>query len=212
MTKTNVYEDLKQKILLGHYKPGDLLSDPALMKEYNIGKTPLREVFFHLQRDGLIRRYARVGTIVAPIDMKRVAALAEIRHYFEWQVAKLAVKRITDTILEKMDACLRKMEDAVREGNFSTFAEEEARLHSLLYTATGNVIMKEFIEEHYSLFTRLWFTVERTPADLTEQLEQWKAICQALRERDEEKAIASNVKHFDDYFSRLTQGRSFGYG
>ena len=207
MLKNEVYEAIKQQILIGHHKPGDLLNERALMEEYKIGKTPLREIFFRLQHDGLIRRFSRVGTIVSPIDTKRLRDVAEIRFYLEGIVARLAVKRISDTTLEEMRVSLQKMEDAVKEERIDCFAAEEAGLHNMLYAATGNAALKEFIEEQYNLFTRIWFTVERTPMDLTEQLSHWQATYQALRDKDEEKAVASNVKHFEEYFNRLKSMR-----
>jgi DNA-binding GntR family transcriptional regulator len=207
MSKDTVYAAIKQHILVGRYRPGDPLNERELMDEYAIGKTPLREVFFRLQSEGLIRRFARIGTIVAPIDTKKVYDVAEIRFYLEGIVARLAVRRISAAALEAMSATLQKMEEVAREENHSAFAAEEAALHNMLYTAAGNVALKEFIEAQYSLFTRIWFSVDRTPVDLTEQLNHWKAICQALRERDEEKAVASNRKHFEVYFDRLKSMR-----
>ena len=204
MLKDAVYEAIKQQILIGHYGPGDLLNERALMDEYKIGKTPLREIFIRLQNDGLIRRYSRVGTIVAPIHTKKLHEVAEIRSYLEGIVARLAVKRISDKALEKMRASLQQMEEAIQAGEISAFATEEANLHTMLYAAAGNTTLKEFIEAQYSIFTRIWFSVERTPMDLTEQLNHWKATYQALIEKDEEKAAASNIKHFEDYFNHLS--------
>ena len=204
MLKDEVYKAIKQQILVGRYMPGDLLNERALMEEYKIGKSPLREIFFRLQHDGLIRRFPRVGTIVAPINTKKLNDVAEMRFYFEGIVARLAVKRISDTMLAEMGASLQKMEDAVKDGNISVAAAEEAGLHSMLYAATGNAALKEFIEGMYDdLFTRMWFTVERTPMNLAEQLDHWKAIYQALCEKDEEKAVASNMEHFAAYFNHL---------
>ena len=207
MLKDEAYAALKRQILIGYYGPGDLLNERDLMNEYKIGKTPLREVFFRLQRDGLIRRFPRVGTIVSPIDTKKLHDVAEIRFYLEGIVARLAVKRISEKTLEEMGASLQKMEDAAKEKRISSFAAEEASLHSMLYSATGNAALKEFIEEQYGLFTRIWFTVERTPMDLTEQLNHWKVTYQALREKDEEKAAVSNMKHFEEYFNHLKSMR-----
>ena len=207
MLKEEVYEAVKRQILVGHYKPGDLLIERQLMAEYNIGKSPLREIFFRLQQDGLIRRFSRVGTIVSPIDTNRLYDVAEIRFYLEEIVARLAVKRISDEALEEMRASLQKLEDAAREGRSGCFATEEAHLHNILYTATGNAALKEFIEEQYSLFTRIWFSVKRAPIDLMEQLAHWKSIYQALREKDEENVVKMNMKHFENYFNQLKSAR-----
>ena len=207
MLKDAVYEAIRQQILVGYYKPGDLLNERALMEEHKIGKTPLREIFFRLQHDGLIRRFARVGTIVAPIDTKRLHDVAEIRLHLEGIVARLAVKRISSIMLEEMRVSLQRMEEAVKEERIHCFVAEEAGLHNLLYTATGNAALKEFIEAQYNLFTRIWFSVERTHMDLVEQLNDWKTTYQALCEKDEEKAVTSNMKHFDYYFNHLKSMR-----
>jgi len=203
MLKDEVYAAIKQQILIGYYGPGDLLSERALMDAYKIGKTPLREIFLRLQGDGLIRRFSRVGTIVAPINTKKLYEVAEIRYYFEGIVARLAAKRITDKALEEMRVSLQTMEDAIQEGNVGAFAAEEARLHAILYAAAGNTALREFIEAQYDIFTRMWFSVERTPMDWTAQLHHWQATYQALCEKDEEKAAVNNMKHFEDYFNHL---------
>lgn len=205
--KDEIYEDIKQKIIVGHYRPGDLLNEQKLMSEYKIGQTPLREVFFRLQDSGLIRRYARIGTIVAPIDTKRINDIAEIRLYFEEIVAKLAVQRISGEALAAMGVALQKLEDAVRESRHDSFAAEQTKLHSMLYAAAGNRALKEFIDEQYSLFARVWYSVDRGPIDMEGPLKDWQDIYQALCDKDEEKAVASNKKHFEKYLDRLKSMR-----
>ena len=39
--------------------------------------------------------------------------------------------------------------------------------------------------------------------NLTEQLKHWKVTYLALCEKDEEKAAAANMKHFEEYFNHL---------
>ena len=203
MTKHEIYDAIKHQILVGYYKPGDPLNERELMDEYKIGKTPLREIFFRLQHDGLIRRLPRIGTIVSPIDTKKLFDVAEIRHHLEGMVAKLAVKRISNAALKEMGAVLQKMENAAKEGDLSNFLVEESHLHNMLYSAAGNLTLKDFIESQHNLFTRFWFSVNRTPIDLAEQLGDWQNTYQALCDKDEEKAAASNTKHFEKYFNHL---------
>ena len=207
MLKENVYDAIKQRIIVGRYKPGDLLVERELMQEYKIGKSPLREIFFRLQHEGFIRRFSRIGTVVSTIETKKLFDVAETRHSLEAMVAGLAVKNITDETLEEMRIGLQKVEDAIKAGDVCSFSREEARLHSMLYTATGNFSLKDFLGSQYSLFARAWFIMERSALDLTEQLHHWQDIYQALCERDEEKAVASNLKHFEAFFNRLKSWR-----
>jgi len=207
MNKENIYDAIKQQILVGHYKSGDLLKERVLMEKYKIGRTPLREIFLRLQKDGLIRRFSRLGTVVAPLDIKKLFDVGGIRGQLEGMVATLAASRISGEALEEMRASLRAMEDAIREEDISSFAMEETRLHNILYCATGNLALKEFLATQYSLFMRAWFIFERTAQDLTEQLEHWQDMYQALCEKDEEKVMASNMNHCTAFFNRLQELR-----
>jgi DNA-binding GntR family transcriptional regulator len=62
--KSEVYNQLKSKIIMQQLKPGEVLNEKQLMAQYVIGRTPLREIFTELQREGLIQRFPRSGTIV----------------------------------------------------------------------------------------------------------------------------------------------------
>ena len=207
MLKENVYDAIKQQIIVGRYQPGDPLNDRTLMEEFKIGKTPLREIFFRLQHEGFIRRIPRLGTVVTTVDTKKLFDVADIRHNLEGMVASLAVKKISAKTLDEMATCLHNLENAIKDMDLCCFAREEARLHVLLYIASGNLALKEFIETQYSLFARAWFTMERSPEDLTEQMNHWQDIYQAICEKDEEKAVASNMKHFEAFYYRLKSWR-----
>ena len=199
MLKENVYEAIKQRIIICHYGPGVVLNERALLDEYNIGKMPLREILIGLQHEGLIRRYARIGTVVAPIDVKKLRNMAEIRYHLEGVVGRLAARRISDSILAQMRGCLKRMEESAKENMFESYAVEESSLHNWLYTATGNEELKQVIYRTIDHFTRAWFSVERTPLDFSTQLNHWLNIYQALCDKDEEKAAVYNVEHFEAF-------------
>ena len=67
--KDQTYKDLRYRIITHDLKPMAPLNEKALMDHYDLGRTPLREVLLQLQRDGLIQRYSRSGTIVSPVDI-----------------------------------------------------------------------------------------------------------------------------------------------
>jgi DNA-binding GntR family transcriptional regulator len=68
--KEQVYQHVKYRIITQDLKPGQQLNEKDLMKRYAIGRTPLREILIDLQHDGLIQRFPRSGTIVAPMDLE----------------------------------------------------------------------------------------------------------------------------------------------
>lgn len=203
MLKEQVYQSLKHKIVVQDMKPGARLNEKALMQEYAIGKTPLREIFFRLQRDGLIRRFPRSGTIVTPIDFKELRDAAEIRLALEGLVGTLACRRATPAILVRMRELVAVMEDRLKDGLSEDFIAAETSLHSILYDMTDNDKLKTIIAEQHNLFARLWFSVERTGLDLAGQIEDWRNLCAALAARDESQACEANRKHFHTSYNHL---------
>lgn len=204
MLKERVYQAIKHRIILQDLKPGDRLNERELMEEYTIGKTPLREIFLRLQHEGLIRRFPRSGTIVSPIDFKELRDAAEIRLELEGLVAKLAVRRISPRDIKKMEDLIGEMERAFSGGALNEeFIEAETSLHTLLYELTDNSRLKAIIVEQHSLFARLWFSAERTGMDLRGQIDDWKTLYAACRDKDEERAAAINREHFHTFYDFL---------
>lgn len=203
MLKERVYQSIKNRIIVQELKPGDHLNEKELMEEYDIGKTPLREIFFRLQHDGLIRRFPRSGTIVAPIDFKELRDAAEIRLALEGLVARLAVRRMTPAVLKDMQALIQIMVEHSQNGVNEDFISAETSLHSLLYDTADNSRLKDFIAEQHSLFARMWFSTERTHPDLVGQIDDWNNLYQAFLSGDEDRAEAVNRAHFDTYYTHL---------
>jgi len=203
MLKERVYQSIKNRIIVQALRPGDRLNEKELMEEYDIGKTPLREIFFRLQHDGLIRRFPRSGTIVAPIDFKELRDAAEIRLALEGLVARLAARRMTPAVLAEMGRLIGILEENARDGVNEDFISAETSLHSLLYDTGGNTRLKNIITEQHSLFARMWFSIERTQPDLMGQIADWKGLYQALCDGDEDRAEEVNRAHFNTYYNNL---------
>lgn len=198
--KDEVYDAIKTSIIIQEMRPGMRINEKELMAKYDIGKTPLREVFFRLQREGLIRRFPRSGTIVAPIDFAEIREAAEIRLALEGLVGELACNNITDDELEELRRHIDLLEEAARGGVRGEYVITESQLHALLYQATHNSKLVQTITEQQSLFARMWFSVLRTSRDLGNQVKDWRSLYKALRAKDREKVIRINKEHFSTFY------------
>ena len=203
MLKEQVYQTLKHRIIFQDMQPGTRLNEKTIMQEYAIGKTPLREVFLRLQRDGLIRRFPRSGTIVAPIDFKELRDAAEVRLTLEGLVGTLACRRATPAILSRMQELIAVMEDRMKDGVSEEFIVAETSLHAMLYDMTDNDTLKAIVAGQHNLFTRLWFSAERTGLYLAGQVEDWQNLCDALAAHDESRACETNRRHFHTSYNHL---------
>ena len=203
MLKDEVYQSIKLRIITQDLPPCARIHEKEFVEAYHIGKTPLREVFFRLENDGLIRRFPRSGTIVAPIDFVELREVAEMRMALEKLVGELAVRNITPELLEELRARVVKLEETLHDGQIDQYILTESALHEILYRATNNRRLGQTITVQQYLFARLWFTVNRQERALVSQAEDWRRVYQAMREGDEERLVELNCNHFKFFYQFL---------
>lgn len=67
-----VYEDIKRKIVMGTYRPGDKIpSINELCKIYHTSDLTIRKSLKLLQKDGLITTVKRIGVFVSELTNKK---------------------------------------------------------------------------------------------------------------------------------------------
>jgi DNA-binding GntR family transcriptional regulator len=66
---------LREAIVEGVLPPGSRLSEVQIAKQLNVSRTPMREAFAHLEREGLVTVVARVGAFVRSMTLADNRAL-----------------------------------------------------------------------------------------------------------------------------------------
>ena len=91
-----LYARLHDDILTGRLRPGQALSETRLAAQHGISRTPVREVFQRLVKDGLLRVVPQIGSFVAPINLAAVADSQFIREALECHAVARAAERATE--------------------------------------------------------------------------------------------------------------------
>jgi DNA-binding GntR family transcriptional regulator len=81
--KARLYADIVRNIVDGEYVPGCRLIEGDLAKAFKTSRTPVREVLFALEKDGLVERIPARGARVAPFGADDVEEIYEIRKVLE---------------------------------------------------------------------------------------------------------------------------------
>src|ERR1700733_3003120 len=77
------YTDILGMIVQGGLPPGQRMIEEDLAREYRVSRTPIREVIFALERDGLVARAANRGAKVIAFTPDDVEQVYEIRKVLE---------------------------------------------------------------------------------------------------------------------------------
>lgn len=193
--KDDVYDILKYKIIIKQLEPGTPLNEKKIMEEYGIGRTPLREIFIRLEHEGLIQRFPRSGTIVAPMDLTQLKEVTEIRIPLEGVVGELVAKRITESQIKELREILAKAQNTEEEGSDEELVRYDTKLHNFLYEATGNKKLIHIIKELQAIGSRFWFSITFSREEYLDQLDQWHKVVDAIAQRDTELTKQLLQKH-----------------
>ncbi len=149
-----VAQRLQQQISLGQYQPGDKLpTEPALMQEFGVGRSSIREAVRILANAGVLRVQQGVGTFVEastgaePLSqrLKRAefADLDEVRKLLEQKIAEKAALYRTEADIEKMRQCLDKRAEMSAANDIMECIKADIAFHSAIAAAAQNSIMAD---------------------------------------------------------------------
>lgn len=197
--RSHVYDELKRRIVLIEYEPGEVLREKDLIEEFNVSRTPIREALIRLETEGLVRIIPNSGTIVTEVSFQNLKDVFEVRSYLIRLAGRLAAARITDDEL----ASLRGVVDAMAsERDPKGFMELDLRFHNEVNRATKNDVLAHMLETLRNQSVRIW-AFSREMDDYYDQLaEEHGALVSALEARDAAKSaelLEKHTKRFIDY-------------
>ena len=189
-----VFNTLRRAILKGELKPGERLMEITLADS----RTPIREAIRKLELEGLVVMAPRKGAKVASITERDLNDVLEVRKGMEVLAISLACKRITGEELEKLETIEQSFQKLIESGNLTELAEMDVKFHDTIYQATNNQRLVQLLNNLREQMYRYRMEYLKDIAVRRTLAEEHKAICRALRERDEQQAEEYVSIHIDN--------------
>jgi len=188
------YFELRDRIVTLRLPPGAALVEEWLMKELQIGRTPLREAIKRLALENLVEIRPRRGTYVTEVNVADIVHITEVRAELEGHAAQLAAMRTEDEGRAEAEALLAELEELDPHDSVALMHIDE-RVHQLTWQAAGNPYLVDTLEGYFALSLRIWYLVlDRVPGLWTAVHDQREMI-QALLARDGPRARALMKEH-----------------
>ncbi|MDJ0914559.1 MAG: GntR family transcriptional regulator [Desulfobacterales bacterium] len=199
--KKSTYQSLRNRIITSSLSPGQRLYEKELMQAYQIGRTPLREIFLQLQEEGLIEIIPQVGTQVATIEIMEIRDVIEVRRWLEQLVGQLAADKITPGQIVQLKTIIREVEalDRQNKATIDTLNHFDTQFHTILYQATQNKTLQEMLPKLLIKITRFWYYVGFQLTEFLHHFDDLKEVIVALENRDAarvQKALNVHLDHF----------------
>lgn len=199
--KHHIYEILKQAIISGEIKPGEILNEAVVAQKFGIGKTPTREALLLLAHENFVESMPRVGYIVSRLTTKDLLEIYALRTLLETEAVGLAAERITPDVLALLEANNAREAQLFAPGACSQPRQAyliNFEFHTLIARATGISRLEKLIGDLIADLERaLYF--DPYIADPSQHV----AIIESLHRKDRAAAQEAMQAHLADTRLRI---------
>ena len=212
---------LQDEILKGQYRPGAVLPpERELSERYGVTRTSLKHALVRLEEMGLIETRHGVGSVVKDVqqtggadllkylvpaesssDISFVTEVAEARTYVAAAFAGLAARRRTEDDLETLEELVDAL--SAKKGQPEEVQRLENEFVRALSKASHNrafILLTNSVVAAYRLF---WGTYRDIFLDGAWVERSLKAVFEAIRDQDEERARITTEEYFHENDRRL---------
>lgn len=140
------YVVIREAILRGTHRPGDMLGESTLAAELAMSRTPVRAALLTLQDEGWITIYPKRGAQVRGLTPKAIADLAETRFLLESAMVAAATSAARVALGRRLAGEMDAQSTALSAGDFDAFAEQTIRFHRAFVEVGGNSVTQELDE------------------------------------------------------------------
>lgn len=141
--RAQVEEKLREAMVAGELRPGEIYSAPALAEQLGVSATPVREAMMELGREGFVEPLRHRGYRVVEMSPEALADVTEVRLMLEVP----AVGRIAPLAVEADLSGLRELADelvsAAEAGELRRFIAVDTTFHLTLLEILGNRVLVE---------------------------------------------------------------------
>lgn len=192
MGGNSIYEELKKRIVLLDYDPGQVLREKDLIEEFGVSRTPVREALIRLEAEGLVRIFPNLGTIVSEVSFQQLKDVFEIRSFLVRLTGQLAAQRITEEELEEVRGIIGRMR---KEEDPKVLMALDSELHDLLNKATKNEVLLGILGTLRDQAVRIWAFSRADDQYYSRLPEEFEELSGALERRDGEACALILEKH-----------------
>jgi DNA-binding GntR family transcriptional regulator len=197
--KDRAYDFVKDRVLYGAYRGGELISEGDVAADLEMSRTPVREAFLRLENEGLLRLYPQRGALVIPVSPEEVRQVLEARRVLEEFAARKVVGR-TDaqraTLRSMLEASIARQRALAAGDDLRAFLQEDRGFHTTLVDAGENGFFSQLYASLRDRQVRMLADSHVGDAVRRETiLDEHAAIATALGKGDADAACAAVVTH-----------------
>jgi GntR family transcriptional regulator, rspAB operon transcriptional repressor len=195
-----VYLSLRKNIVNLNLKPGEALNVKAISEKLGVSRTPVRDAFIKLEKEGLVDVVPQKGTSVSKIDVKRVDEEKFIRESLEEKAVELFMRDPQASAITRLSSNLQIQRECVQRNDCLTFLDYDDDFHGIIFQTTGKELSWNLIQNMSGHYRRVRLMSLWDCGVLSGVLNQHEAILQQIQATDLDSVLARLKEHFTKIF------------
>lgn len=200
-----VYDELKMRILTGQIAAGERMMEEETSRDLGVSRTPVREAFKRLEKEGLVIIKPRRGAFATQIAKKDLMEILDIRECLESMAAGQACERMTKAQKDKLKSICEKHKKSVANNIYKQMVKYDTEFHELLVEGSRNKTLINFIAQLQELVLRFRYMFYETTESAANVAAEHGNICDAILAGDVEKTIAETRNHIQGLKEIVTE-------
>lgn len=211
-----IYDLLKKKILNSEILPGERLMQEEVAKAFNASRTPIRQAFHLLEKDGLVERLPQNGFRITRLELETIKDLFAIRGVLEAYGVELACERIEPKTIETLrsirDQAQQMLEssDIPRETKLRRIFEFNSQFHETIYRSTNSRYLMDLISNLRNTVLRLRALGVRKKGSWKQALNEHSRLIDCLERKDKKAAGKLMRRHISNAMSHVLSQWNLG--
>ncbi|MFD9330384.1 GntR family transcriptional regulator [Streptomyces sp. NPDC060065] len=185
---------LLDRIMQGHYKPGERIVEMRLAKELGTSQSPVREALRDLAAIGVVAIHSRRGARVRMPTSKELADVSLVRSEVDALAARLAVPHLEDKTIDEMQGAYDEMLACLERRDYLGMTRADARFHRIIAMTSANHAVARVFDQ-LEPFARTFITLTLPNVDVRAIVFEHKDILAALERRDPQAAAERARTH-----------------
>ncbi len=193
----SVFSVLEEEILNGTLRPGESLTELALVSRLGVSRTPIRGALQRLSEEGLVDTVPNKGAVVVGVDEDDLVDIYNIRMRLEGLAARIAATKMSDADIAALTESVELAEFYIRRQDAERLKELDSEFHNIIYRASGNRLLRKILSGLHKTIKRYRKMSLTVGERLIKSTEEHREILEAIRNKDAELADTLTSKHIE---------------
>jgi DNA-binding GntR family transcriptional regulator len=189
-----VHDRLRDAILRGEIEAGATMSQTALAKQLDAGRTPLREALRMLQREGLVISEPNRRVRIADLSSDDAEELYIMRIALECVAIRITVPTLTSDDFAALQGYMAQMDHYMKDDDLRGMRAPHLAFHNLLVAGAGPRVSHELAQlfDHAERYRLRW----GKKSVWAERAAEHRSIVEAAAARDADLAALRLAEHY----------------